>query len=220
MVPMQIIALEGSNMNMQTFNAMRSGAKAMQDARGRLDVDQVDDVMDDIKDEMDIAEQVGTASVLGPRFPRPVSHRLSFRCTPQSLGWGIHAATRVLFACWTSHYGTSLGRHLGARVDDHAYLTKSLARSPHCQAGIAATATGVSRWTVVPPPKPDGPLHYRGSVMDAAHLPMGFCDRAPQGSGDLDLEEAIAKPALLVQSMRALAQARSGAVTHGTVTDE
>lgn len=55
---MQIIALEGSNMNMQTFNAMRSGAKAMQDARGRLDVDQVDDVMDDIKDEMDIAEQV------------------------------------------------------------------------------------------------------------------------------------------------------------------
>lgn len=54
----QIIALEGSNMNMQTFNAMRSGAKAMQDARGRLDVDQVDDVMDDIKDEMDIAEQV------------------------------------------------------------------------------------------------------------------------------------------------------------------
>lgn len=45
-------------MNMQTFNAMRSGATAMQDARGRLDVDQVDDVMDDIKDEMDIAEQV------------------------------------------------------------------------------------------------------------------------------------------------------------------
>lgn len=54
----QIIALEGSNMNMQTFNAMRSGAKAMQDARGRLDVDEVDDVMDDIKEEMDIAEQV------------------------------------------------------------------------------------------------------------------------------------------------------------------
>ncbi|CAN0336557.1 unnamed protein product, partial [Hapterophycus canaliculatus] len=46
-------------MNMQTFQAMSSGAKAMRDARGRLDVDQVDDVMDDIKDEMDIAEQVG-----------------------------------------------------------------------------------------------------------------------------------------------------------------
>lgn len=45
-------------MNMQTFNAMRSGADAMKGARGRLDVDQVDDVMDDIKDEMDIAEQV------------------------------------------------------------------------------------------------------------------------------------------------------------------
>lgn len=45
-------------MNMQTFAAMSSGAKAMQDARGRLDVDQVDDVMDDIKEEMDISEQV------------------------------------------------------------------------------------------------------------------------------------------------------------------
>ncbi|CAM9116109.1 unnamed protein product [Ascophyllum nodosum] len=57
----QIIALEGSNMNMQTFNAMRSGAQAMKDARGRLDVDQVDDVMDDIKEEMDTAEQIGEA---------------------------------------------------------------------------------------------------------------------------------------------------------------
>lgn len=45
-------------MNMQTFNAMRTGAQAMKDARGRLDVDQVDDVMDDIKEEMDTAEQV------------------------------------------------------------------------------------------------------------------------------------------------------------------
>lgn len=56
----QIIALEGSNMNMQTFNAMRTGNQAMQDARGRLDVDQVDDVMDDIREEMDIASQVRT----------------------------------------------------------------------------------------------------------------------------------------------------------------
>lgn len=52
-------------MNMQTFNAMRSGAKAMQDARGRLDVDEVDDVMDDIKEEMDIAEQVAFVLSLG-----------------------------------------------------------------------------------------------------------------------------------------------------------
>ncbi|CAM9985591.1 unnamed protein product [Discosporangium mesarthrocarpum] len=57
----QIIALEGSTMNMNTFNAMRTGAKAMQEARGRLDVDQVDDVMDDIREEMDIAEQIGDA---------------------------------------------------------------------------------------------------------------------------------------------------------------
>jgi Snf7 len=43
-VPSQVIALEGSNMNYQTFRAMQSGAKAMQQARGQLDVDDVDQV--------------------------------------------------------------------------------------------------------------------------------------------------------------------------------
>eukprot|EP00953_Heterococcus_sp_UTEX-ZZ885_P040230 20577-Heterococcus_DN1.PRE.1 len=57
----QVIALEGSNMNYQTFRAMQSGAKAMQQARGQLDVDDVDQVMDDIQEEMDIADQIGDA---------------------------------------------------------------------------------------------------------------------------------------------------------------
>lgn len=57
----QVIALEGSNMNYQTFRAMQSGAKAMQNARGQLDVDDVDQVMDDIQEEMDIADQIGDA---------------------------------------------------------------------------------------------------------------------------------------------------------------
>lgn len=78
----QIIALEGSNMNMQTFNAMRSGAKAMQDARGRLDVDQVDDVMDDIKDEMDIAEQVSRRGWRPPALSEKAQLRASSRRRP------------------------------------------------------------------------------------------------------------------------------------------
>lgn len=57
----QVIALEGSNMNYETFRAMQSGAKAMQAARGKLDVDDVDQVMDDIQEEMDIADQIGDA---------------------------------------------------------------------------------------------------------------------------------------------------------------
>lgn len=65
-------------MNMQTFAAMSSGAKAMQDARGRLDVDQVDDVMDDIKEEMDISEQV-----------RLVGSTLHTHCTSVAGGLGF-----------------------------------------------------------------------------------------------------------------------------------
>ncbi|KAG5177041.1 Snf7-domain-containing protein [Tribonema minus] len=57
----QKIALEGSNTNLQTFQAMNSGRKAMQAARGQLDVDDVDAVMDDIQEEMDIADQIGEA---------------------------------------------------------------------------------------------------------------------------------------------------------------
>lgn len=45
-------------MNALTFNAMRTGTQAMKEARGHLDVDEVDDVMDDIKEEMDTADQV------------------------------------------------------------------------------------------------------------------------------------------------------------------
>jgi charged multivesicular body protein 4 len=57
----QVIALEGSNMNYQTFRAMQTGADAMKAARGQLDVDEVDTVMDDIQEEMDIADQISDA---------------------------------------------------------------------------------------------------------------------------------------------------------------
>ncbi|CAM9609605.1 unnamed protein product [Phaeothamnion confervicola] len=57
----QIIALESHNINLQTFQAMRSGATAMQRARGTLDVDDVDEVMENIQEEMEIADQIGEA---------------------------------------------------------------------------------------------------------------------------------------------------------------
>lgn len=50
-------------MNVVTFNAMRTGTQAMKEARGNLDADEVDDVMDDIKDEMDTADQVCSSRV-------------------------------------------------------------------------------------------------------------------------------------------------------------
>ncbi|CAM9332096.1 unnamed protein product, partial [Chrysoparadoxa australica] len=57
----QIIALEGTNMNLETFKAMQSGAAAMKNARGTLEVDDVDQVMDDIQEEMEISDQIGEA---------------------------------------------------------------------------------------------------------------------------------------------------------------
>eukprot|EP01084_Bolivina_argentea_P313834 543527_1 len=57
----QVLALEGSKINLSTFEAMRQGARAMKGARGNIDVDHVDEVMDDIQEEVDIADQIGEA---------------------------------------------------------------------------------------------------------------------------------------------------------------
>lgn len=58
LLPPQIITLEGSNTNVRIFADMRRGAEEMKKARGHLDVDQVDDVMDDIQEEMDVSQKV------------------------------------------------------------------------------------------------------------------------------------------------------------------
>lgn len=57
----QVMALESATQNMETFAAMKSGTNAMKKIRQDADVDNVDDLMDDIKEEMEIANEIGQA---------------------------------------------------------------------------------------------------------------------------------------------------------------
>jgi len=57
----QVMALESATQNMETFNAMKSGTNAMKKIRQDVDIDTVDDLMDDIKEEMEIANEIGGA---------------------------------------------------------------------------------------------------------------------------------------------------------------
>lgn len=57
----QIISLESAVQNKYTFDAMKQGTTAMKDVRKDMDVEKVDDIMDDMKEEMDLAAEVSNA---------------------------------------------------------------------------------------------------------------------------------------------------------------
>jgi charged multivesicular body protein 4 len=57
----QVMALESQQQNIETFKAMKLGKDQMEAQRKGIDVDKVEDLMDDIKDEMQQAEEIGTA---------------------------------------------------------------------------------------------------------------------------------------------------------------
>lgn len=57
----EIFALESAAVNIGTFKAMAQGANAMQGIRGNIDEEAVDNVMDKIEDESDIAKAIGEA---------------------------------------------------------------------------------------------------------------------------------------------------------------
>ena len=57
----QMIAIEATVTNAETVNAMKSGAKAMQAARQNVDADTVGDLMDDIKEEMEVGDEISAA---------------------------------------------------------------------------------------------------------------------------------------------------------------
>jgi charged multivesicular body protein 4 len=57
----QIMSLESSIQNMETFRAMKSGKEAMAKVRANIDIGSVDDIMDDIKEEMDLAAEISDA---------------------------------------------------------------------------------------------------------------------------------------------------------------
>jgi charged multivesicular body protein 4 len=57
----QILALESATLNVEIIKSMREGADAMRATRGTLDSDKVDDILDAIQEEKDIADQISEA---------------------------------------------------------------------------------------------------------------------------------------------------------------
>ncbi|KAI9101274.1 Snf7 family [Phlyctochytrium arcticum] len=57
----QVMAIENANVNLETMNAMKAGADAMKQIHGHLDINKVDGTMDDIREQMDLANEISEA---------------------------------------------------------------------------------------------------------------------------------------------------------------
>lgn len=57
----QILTIENAHINLETLQAMKAGSTAMRSIHGEMDVDRVDDVMDEVREQMDLANEISTA---------------------------------------------------------------------------------------------------------------------------------------------------------------
>ena len=57
----QVINLESASQNAETFKAMSAGKTAMQKIRDDVGIEKVDDLMDDIREEMEMANEISDA---------------------------------------------------------------------------------------------------------------------------------------------------------------
>ena len=57
----QVISLESAAQNAETFKAMEQGNKTMKKIRTDVGLEQVDDMMDEIKEEMELANEINQA---------------------------------------------------------------------------------------------------------------------------------------------------------------
>lgn len=57
----QVINLESAAQNAETFKAMEAGTKTMKKIRQETGIEKVDDVMDEIKEEMELANEINNA---------------------------------------------------------------------------------------------------------------------------------------------------------------
>jgi len=57
----QVMNLESAAQNADTFNAMKTGTNTMKKIRTDVGIDKVDDLMDDIREEMDVANDISSA---------------------------------------------------------------------------------------------------------------------------------------------------------------
>lgn len=57
----QLLAIENANVNMETLRAMKAGSSTMKAMHGEMNVDKVDATMDDIREQMDLANEINAA---------------------------------------------------------------------------------------------------------------------------------------------------------------
>ncbi|KAJ2692240.1 ESCRT-III subunit protein snf7 [Coemansia spiralis] len=57
----QAMAIEGANVNLETMKAMQKGTEAMKGIHKDLSIDKVDQTMDDIREQMDLANDISDA---------------------------------------------------------------------------------------------------------------------------------------------------------------
>lgn len=57
----QIMTIENANINLEAMNAMKMGSEAIREIHGSINISKVDDTMDDIKEQMDLANEVSNA---------------------------------------------------------------------------------------------------------------------------------------------------------------
>jgi len=60
-IEQQKMALEGANVSLEAMNAMKIGAASMKSIHSELNIDKVDDTMDEIREQMDIANEINEA---------------------------------------------------------------------------------------------------------------------------------------------------------------
>jgi len=61
----QVIAIEGANVSLETLNAMRLGAETMRNIHRNMTVDEVDDTMEEIREQMQVANEINSV-ISGP----------------------------------------------------------------------------------------------------------------------------------------------------------
>lgn len=57
----QLTAIEGANLNLETMKAMKQGASAMKQIHGEYDVDKVEANMDEIREQVELADEISDA---------------------------------------------------------------------------------------------------------------------------------------------------------------
>ncbi|CAG8652174.1 5144_t:CDS:2 [Paraglomus brasilianum] len=57
----QVMAIENANVSLETVRAMQVGAEAMKSIYGSMDINTVDDTMESIREQMDLAEDISNA---------------------------------------------------------------------------------------------------------------------------------------------------------------